>query len=266
MLARREVLTAAGLTMMAWPWARLAAAPVTTSPAGLIFAAISINGRTAKALIDSGSVRGLQLSESFAKTLGLTLADTGQQTQRYQGSGKPVLGARIDALGFGGTTLSGIDASVSPGDIEAIAAQIGEPFDAILGWPLLSRSGFVFDYPANDLTVRDAAGSGLALALAAKPLPVVEGTVADQPVSFLIDTGAPGCRIDVGLASGAAPGSRVDLGFQIGGKSFTASFQVKDLSAMTRGLGARAVIGHRFLNQFRMTWTPASKTIWLAKP
>lgn len=248
---------------MAWPWARLAAAPITTSPAGLIFAAITVNGRAAKALIDSGSVRSLQLSETFAKALGLTLADTGQQTQRYQGSGKPVLGARVDALAFGGATLNGIDASVSPGDIETIGSQIGEPFDAILGWPLLSKNGFEIDYPANDLTVRDAVGAGLALALAAKPLPVVTGTLAGQPVDFLIDTGAPGCRIDATLANGATVGSRSDLGFAIGGKPFTASFQVKDLSAMTRGLGAKAVIGHRFLNRFKMTWVPASRTIWL---
>lgn len=263
MLARREVMTAAGLSLMAWPWARLAAAPITTSPAGLIFATIAINGKPAKALVDSGSARGLQLSETFAKALGLTLAGTGQQTQRYQGGGKPVLGTRVEALGFGGTTVNEVDAAVSPGDIEAIAAQVGEAFDAILGWSLLSRSGFVLDYPANDLTVRDVAGSGLKLALAAKPLPVVSGTLAGQPVDFLIDTGAPGCRIDATLANGAAIGSRADMGFEIGGKPFTSSFQVKDLSAMTRGLGAKAVIGHRFLNRFKLTWVPKDSALWL---
>lgn len=261
MLDRRAMLGAAGLALL--PGTRAVAAAITVSPAGLIFLTVEANGRPVRALVDTGSVRGVQLSEGFAKTLGLALADTGQQTQRYQGGARPVLGAMLDSLAYGGATASGVAASVSPGDIEAIGAQIGESFDAILGWPLLSRQGFVIDYTAKDLTVREDASPGLALPLADKPLPVTAGTLAGQPVTFLVDTGAPWCNVDVSLAGGAAAGSKVELAFELGGKAFTTAFRVKDLSAMTRGLGAKAVIGHRFLEQFRFVWDPAAASIRL---
>ena len=41
----------------------------------------------AQALVDTGSIRGFQITDSLAKALGLTLQGTGQRTQRYQGQG-----------------------------------------------------------------------------------------------------------------------------------------------------------------------------------
>ncbi|MCW3847236.1 retroviral-like aspartic protease family protein [Sphingomonas sp. LB-2] len=264
MLGRREFLGTTGLAMLALPASRLAAASIVVSPAGLIFLTIEANGRSAKALVDTGAIRGLQLAEAFARTLGLALADTGQQTQRYQGGPRAVLGASLDTLAFGGATYRGVEALVSPGDIEAIAAQIGEPFDAILGWPMLSKAGFVIDYAAKDLTVRDGPGAGLVLPLAATPLPVTAGTLNGEAVTFLIDTGAPWCNVDAALAGGAAANSRLELPFEIGGKAFSTQFRVKDLTAMTRGIGARAVIGHRFLERFKLMWNPGEHMIRLA--
>ncbi len=262
---RRAFLTGGGAALtLTWAAPALAAA-ITVSPAGLIFVTVAANGGTGKALVDTGSVRGLQLSEPFAKALGLTLADTGQQTQRYQGGPRAVLGARVDSFAYGGVTVTAVDATVSPGDIEAIGGQIGESFDAILGWPLRSKRAFVIDYPAKDLTVREDKGAGLLLPLeAGKLLPVVAGTLGGQPVTFLIDTGAPWCNVDVSLAGGATAGSKIELSFEVGGKDFTSPFRVKDLGAMSRRLGAHAVIGHRFLEQFRFAWDPDGHVIRLA--
>jgi hypothetical protein len=255
MLPRRQFLGIAGAAL-ALPRAALAEA-ITVSPAGLIFLTIEVNGHPARALVDSGSVRGLQLSGAFAGAIGLALADSGQKTQRYQGGPRAVLKGQVGVLALAGAALADVEANVSPGDIEAIAGQIGETFDAILGWPLLSRQPFVIDYPARDLRLEREAADGLALPLVAgKPLPVVEGTLDGKPVSFLVDTGAPWCNADPSVVAMPAGGPGVDLPFTIGGKDFSATFRIKDLSAMSRGLGAKAVIGHRFLERFRLAWDP----------
>jgi hypothetical protein len=257
MIDRRDFLCAAGAALFAGP--ALAAAPILVSEAGLIFLAISVNGRPAKALVDTGSVRGVQLSEVFAGQVGLTLSDSGQTTQRYQGGPRTILRTRLASLAFGGVERSHVEAFVSPGDIEAISGQIGEPFDAILGWPILSAQAFTIDYSARSFEPSDTTSGGLALPLErGRALPVTAGLLAGQPLTFLIDTGAPWCNVDQGLAAGAAANSRVDLGFEIGGRAFTATFRVRDLGAMTRGVGARAVIGHRFLRDFRLAWGPGN--------
>lgn len=265
MIDRRAVLQMGGAALLAIRgWAPAEAASIVTSRAGLIFTTVSINGREAKALIDSGSVRGIQLSQALATSLGLKLSGTGQKTQRYDGV-RPVMGASLKSLAFAGATLANVAASVSPGDIENIALQIGEPFDAILGWPVMSKSAFVIDYRGGSMELREEKAAG-GLVLPLKPdlqVPVTAGVLSDTPVSFLVDTGAPWCNVDPSLAGGAAAGERIDLPFRVGGKELKATFRVKDLSAMTRGTGARAVLGHRFLQAYRFVWSPAGKAVRL---
>jgi predicted aspartyl protease len=266
MLDRRAVLQMGGAALLAGQgWGMARAASIIASRAGLIFTTVSLNGRDAKALIDSGSVRGIQLSQALATSLGLELSETGQKTQRYDGM-RPVLGASLKSLAFAGTTLANVTASVSPGDIENIAQQVGEPFDAILGWPIMSKSAFVIDYRGGSMELREErAAGGLVLPLkAGVQVPVTTGTLSDAPVSFLVDTGAPWCNVDPSLAGGAALGERIDLPFQVGDRELKATFRVKDLSAMTRGTGARAVLGHRFLQAYRFIWSPAEKAVRLA--
>jgi hypothetical protein len=242
------------------------AAPLRISPSGLIFLEVTVNGRAAKALIDTGSVRGVQLSAAFAASAGLALAQTGQTTTRYQGGPRALLAARLATLVVADSHFADIEAFVSPGDIESIAEQIGETFDAILGWPILSRGPFAIDYAAGTFATGSAEG-GAALALPleqGRRLPVTAGKLAGTPITFLIDTGAPWCNVDLTLAGGAAANSRIELPFEIGGRPFTTTFRVRDLGAMTHGTGARAVIGHRFLSRFRLLWNPAAPELRLA--
>jgi hypothetical protein len=262
---RRTFLCAAAAALFVAPaWA---AVPITVSSAGLIFLTIAVNGHPAKALVDTGSIRGVQLSQGFAEQAGLTLSNSGEATQRYEGAARPALRTRLASLAFAGEEMREVEAFVSPGDIEAIGGQIGEPFDAILGWPVLSARPFTIDYPSSSFELGAAAGGGLALPLeSGRSLPVTAGRIAAGPVTFLIDTGGPWCNIDQSLAPGAPPNTRLDLGFEIGGRAFTATFRVRDLSAMTRGMGARAVIGHRFLRDFRFVWAPEANAIRLIGP
>ena len=266
MLDRRSILGAAMVGLAAPAWLPALAAPLTRSRAGLIFVAVTIDGRVAKALVDTGGSRGLQLSEAFAASLRLTLAETGRRTQRYDGQ-RPVLGSRVKNVAFGGAAFRDVEVAVSPGDIENISRQIGESFDAILGWPLLGSRPFEIDYARNALNVGSAgrASGGIVLPLeAGRPLPVTSGTLAGQACTFLIDTGAPHCNVDPSMAGGAAINSQVELALSIGGQSLKTTFRVKDLSAMTRGLGARAVIGDRLLRKYRLIWRPEARAIHLS--
>ena len=263
---RRTFLRSAGAGLLILPaWLRAFAAPIAVSNAGLIFVQAEVTGRSAKALIDTGGSRGIQLSEALAEALGLALADTGRTMQRYDGA-HPIRAARLATLDVAGTVSHDVEATVSPGDIENIGRQIGEPFDVILGWPLLGARPFVIDYAARSFEWREETGSGgLILPLeAGRPQPVTAGHLGDSAITFLIDTGAPFCSVDSSLAGAAAPGSRVELQFELGGQSHSAPFRVRDLAAMTRGLGARAVIGHQFLQRYRFVWRREERAIHLA--
>lgn len=265
MLDRRSFLASLGaIPFLGCATTKAAAAPLTVSRAGLIFLTVEVNGRPAKALVDTGSVRGIQLAPALAEQLGLATSQTGQTTQRYDGA-HAVLRTRLASFAYAGTRLAEVEAMVSPGDIENISRQIGETFDAILGWPLLGARPFVIDYAASSF-VNDGPipGGGLVLPLEAnRPLPVTAGLLSGQAITFMVDTGAPHSNVDISLAGGAAMGSRVELPFEIGGRAFTTSFRVRDLTPMTRGVGARAVIGHRFLQTYLFAWDPSARVIRL---
>jgi predicted aspartyl protease len=264
MIDRRTILKLGGAAFLTSRGVTPAqAAPLVISRSGLIFTTVRINGRNAKALVDTGSVRGLQLSQPLASTLGLKLSQTGHTTQRYDGA-RALLAATLKTFELDGKVSTDEPASVSPGDIEDIARQTGEPFDAILGWPILSRLPLVIDYKAATIAFGKARTGGVALPLkAGLRVPVTSGTIAGAAVDFLIDTGAPWCNIDPSLAHGAAVGERLEMPFKIGGRDFKAVFRVKDLGAMTRGNGARAVLGHRFLHGFHFAWSPDDKLVRL---
>ena len=267
MLDRRTLLASlAALPFLAHGAARSATAPLSISRAGLIFLTVEVNGRSAKALVDTGSVRGIQLAPALAGQLGLSTSQTGRTTQRYDGA-HPILSTRLATFAYADTRAANVEAFVSPGDIENISRQIGESFDAILGWPLLGARPFVIDYAARSF-VNDGPlpRGGLVLPLEPnRPLPVTAGSLSGQPITFMVDTGAPHSNVDASLAGGAAIGSRVELPFEIGGRAFTTSFRVRDLTPMTRGVGARAVIGHRFLQAYSFAWDPAAREIRLVQ-
>lgn len=267
MFSRRSVLQGSCAAALAGPSSiRAWAAPLDIAPPGLIFVTLVLDGHTVRALVDTGSIRALQISQPVATALALQLEDTGAQTQRYQAGGRKILSGRIRTATLDGVKFTDLSASVAPGDIETIGSQTGQSFGAIVGWPLLSRQPFTIDYRARKFELKESdSSSGLLLPLMpGKPLPVVGGTLGERAETFLVDTGAPLNSIDPTIAGGAAAGNRVELSFSVGGQKLTETFRVKDLSAMTKGLGARAVLGHRFLQKYLFAWKPDAKAIRLS--
>ncbi|MGH9938016.1 MAG: aspartyl protease family protein, partial [Blastocatellia bacterium] len=112
----------------------------------LLFTRVKINGREARALIDSGSFRAIQLSSTLAQSLRLELTRTGKASRRYEGKEVYPTSGRIDSLAIGDYERRDVAIDVIEGDIENIAAQVGTKFDVILGWGFISPFHMLLDY------------------------------------------------------------------------------------------------------------------------
>jgi hypothetical protein len=184
--------------------------PIAVSPYPRPFVPLAVNGRAATALLDTGSMRGLQISARLREEAGLRANTRAGTTQRYDGGGRDVFAGVADEVVLGSHRAVGELVHVAPGDIERITGQVGTSFDAILGWPFLSRFDVAIDYRAMRLRLDGDAGAGAdasAWRLATDPtlrVPVVTGGVAGRELRLLVDTGSPTSRLDV--TAGRVPG------------------------------------------------------------
>lgn len=241
-----------------------AATPITLTSYPLPFVSIGIGGASLVALLDTGSVRGAQLTAAKATELGIALSDTGQTTQRYQNSGIPIRTGRVD-LTLDGRQLQQEQIFVAEGDIERIAAQVQHPFEAIIGWPLLAREGFSADFQALQFSIGAPAASTGGLSLDdSHRIPLTTGRLGDADITLLVDTGAPSCTLDVSLAPDSAPGAVVTRSLSLGERTQELEFRIRDLSAMSRGTGAKAVLGLNAMRGKRLAFDPASRALTLS--
>lgn len=220
---------------------------LTISGYGLPFVPISVNGHSAVALVDTGSSHAVQISGRLQTEAAVRADALVGNSQRYDGTRSVMAGWATLALGPWHSARERVQ--MSAGDIERIADQVGAAFDAIVGWPLLSRFDFVIDYPGRRLLLEadDAAPGGWPVGLdAAKPLPVTVATIAGQEMPALIDSGAPTCNIDTGATNQPA-GRLISLALSLGGRDLAIDFRVKDLAPIRQALSCRAVLGHNFL-------------------
>lgn len=263
MLKRRHLLSGGASALALLTLAgRSVAAPLRRGRSGLIFTSIRLVGTDLQALVDTGGSRAIQLRAARANSLGIELVATGRTIQRYAGT-YDLLEGRVTAVDFADVTERDVVVSSSPGDIETIVRQTGEEFDAILGWPLLRQRSFLIDYENGEFSVIEEMGTSARLILltnSEKNLPVTSGRLDDGALDFLVDTGAPRSNIDAALVPNVPLNTTVERTVELGGKRFNLSFRVKDLSAMSRGLGARAVIGNDFLQQFQLYWSATGRS------
>ncbi|MFO1183554.1 MAG: aspartyl protease family protein [Bauldia sp.] len=231
---------------------------------GLPFVAAELAGRAVVALIDSGGSRGVQVSETLARELGLSLSATAETTRRLDGSIRPVMAGTAESFTLAGSRFAPQTVAVAGDDIEAIAKQVGFAFDVILGWPFLGARPFAIDYPGRRFQSGALPAAGdLLLKLLAARAPVTEGTVAGTNARLLVDTGAPMCNLDASLAGGAAIGTIVTRPLVLAGRGLEAAFRVRDLAPIRQGLGATAVIGHNVLKAYRFSFDPSDGAIRL---
>lgn len=240
---------------------------IQISPYNLIFTRVKINGKEVLALIDSGSFRAVELSSTLAEELKIPLVETTKIVRRYEGKDFYLKSGQIDKLSVGNYEKQKVAIDVVEGDIENISKQVNTNFEAVLGWGFISQFYTQIDY------------RNLLMQFGESPLkfdkdklkinysvvnnaPVVKGTIDNQAINLLFDTGAPMCNLDVGIA-GAPKNEKISKKLQIENNNFLLEWRVKDLTAIKESLGSDAVIGNNFLKNYTVYFDTKNKVIHL---
>ncbi|HEU4334058.1 MAG TPA: retropepsin-like aspartic protease [Candidatus Eisenbacteria bacterium] len=270
------------LAALAFAWVHAAAssapvydAPITHSPYGLVFVDVVVNGRPARALVDTGSFRGVELSSRLAAGLGIALMATDRIAKRHEGNDLRLQEGRVASLTIGGMKLRDVDVSVVEGDVERISERVETPFDVILGWGFLSRYSILLDYRERTLRWGEGALRGVGPRRGGrvttipyetvKGVPVVAGLVGGDSIRLLVDTGAPTCNLDPAVAKAPA-GELVPRPLRLGEDRISVSFRVKDLGVIRESLGCAAVLGNNLLEAGRVWFRPDEGTISIFSP
>jgi aspartyl protease len=236
----------------------------------LLFTPVKINGQEARALIDSGSFRAVQLSSTLAQSLKLALTKTGKASRRYEGKEVYPTSGRIESLTIGDYERRDVEVDVIEGDVENIATQVGTKFDVILGWGFISQFHMLLDYQRLSMRFGKRPPSAGASAISLKysvvnGAPIVRGNIApsNEEAGLLFDTGAPMCNLDLDLAN-APKGAKVSREVTLAERRFTLEFRAKDLTAIRKPLGCSGVIGNNLLRQYAVYFDPDAKVIHLS--
>ena len=239
---------------------------IESSESNLVFTKLKINGKEVRALIDSGSFRGVQLSGTLAEELHLPLTDSETVARRHEGKDLHLRSGRIATLTLGDFEQHDVAVHVIEGDIENIARQVHTDFQVILGWGFLSQYYLALDYAR--LTMQWSDGplnlgpekwkTGYAVVNNA---PVVDAMVDGRKVRFLLDTGAPICAMDASLA-GDGSRERITKLATIENNPFSVDWKIKDLSAIKKSLGCLGVLGNNFLKTYTVYFVPKDRMIY----
>jgi hypothetical protein len=246
-------------------------ATLELSDYNLLFTPVKINGQEARALIDSGNFRAVQLSLTLAQSLKLALTKTDETPRHHEGKDLSLASGRIDSLAIGDYERRDVEVGVIESDVEKIAAQVGTKFDVILGWGFISQFHMLLDYKRLSMrfSARPLAAGASAFSLkysVVNRAPVVRGSVGqgnNEEANFLFDTGAPMCNLDLDLAN-APKGAKVSRGLTLAERRFTLEFRARDLTVIKKSLGCVGVIGNNLLRQYAVYFDPDAKMIHLS--
>jgi Aspartyl protease len=236
----------------------------------LLFTRVKINGQEARALIDSGNFRAVQLSSTLAQSLKLALTKTDETPRHHEGKDLSLASGRIDSLAIGDYERRDVEVGVIEGDVEKIAAQVGTKFDVILGWGFISQFHMLLEYKRRSMqfSARPLAAGASAFSLkysVVNRAPVVRGSVGPgnaEEVNLLFDTGAPTCSLDLDLAN-APKGMKVSRDLTLAERRIPLEFRAKDLTVIKKSLGCVGVIGNNLLSQYAVYFDPDAKMIHL---
>lgn len=243
--------------------------PIEISDYPLVFIMLTVQGRPVRALIDTGSASPVRLSLRLAQELKLPLEPVpSAMVQGLDGRRLSVRLGSVETLELGGVTVQTVEIEVAGDRVESVAAQVGTPFDVMLGWAFLSRYNFVLDYRKRLRVLSHRAipappGPGAAIPYSiVNRLPVVQAKVAGQDVQLLLDTGAPMCNLDASFAQTSA-GQIVSCELLLGGRSLAVDWRVKDLAVTRQALGTVGALGNNLLGLYAVHVDTRSRTVTL---
>jgi len=263
------LLLCAGASMAQSQSPEVYSAAVQLSSLNLLFAKVTINDRPVLALVDFGSSHSIEISSSMAMRLGVQLSNVPVKTPAPDNATFPLQTGKIKHFGMGDFEAKNVTVAVTQDHIEKIAARINASFDVIVGWGFFSKYDVLLDYKNSFLQFSNSPFKCNAckyrFGYAVKNgVPVIEGVHIDtMKTSFLFDTGAPMCNIDVSIARFELPGATVSKVIKINQLSFEPIFRVMDLDIIKQSAGCTGVLGNNFLADYTVCINRAQKTIYL---
>ncbi len=245
--------------------------PFKISDYGLIFTEVSINGEMVNAMIDFGQPHLLMLSSSLIKKQGIKAEKSDKVGYNIDGEELPFYEGTANQLQVQGLSLSSVDFTSSPNEMESVSAQIGTRFDAALGWGFFSQYFFTLNYSKTEITLTEKAapiaGSFTVPYDKAGSYMMLKVGLDEQEGQLIIDTGAPVSTLHDGFIKGKTP---VDnawgqpsllLNTQIGTEKLELAFELRDLSVL-ESLKVVGILGGDLLQQYVISIDPDKQTMY----
>lgn len=250
------------------------------TPYGLLFTRITVAEAPLVALVDFGDPYTLQLATSFLEASGLDAAPRGRRFVTMAGEELELLEGTAQDVRIGGTHLGRVTFGSAPGEIDAVAEQVGTPFQAAVGWGFFGQRRFVLDLAASRITLGidacpDASLATVPIASGGAYL-IVAGAIGALPVRFLVDTGSPlnvlhreafeavrvpSAPVTIDHPAGRVAGRRLEV--MLGDWQPEIAFEVSDLTALLP-LDVQGVLGEPFLESVRLCHDPETRQVRLA--
>lgn len=254
---------AAALTLLLTAAAPADVLEFEKTPYGLLFADIEVAGEPVRAMIDFGDPAVLSLATSFVDEHGLEAEPTGETMMYADGTTFQRLQGRVGSAIIGGQRLESVRFSSASGEIEAVAAQVGTPFEAVVGWGFFGTRRFVLDYAEGRFEFGlEGCPAGADAMRTRKPgssYLIVDGVLGKRPTRLLLDTGHPinvvdrnlldddrlaGEAVTIEHVAGRVDGRELTLTFDDWQQPL--AFQPSDMKAL-EPLGVDAILGQPFL-------------------
>lgn len=275
-----------GLAALASPWPGSTAfgAAVVTQPlvlrAGKLFTPVTLNGKSANAILDTGSARS-SIDLNFAQSAGVQGGRrfTGVMIQgRVQG-----VYAKNAVLGIGGQTLPLNDAVVV--DYGQFSRELGAPVEVVLGREVFEafvvdldfeqgrvsfspRAGYTPPEGAHPLALRPAGGRMTAV-IEVEDLPIRAALDIGNDVPLILSPSPKARRLLSGRSTSTAliggEGSNVIAQTATAHALTFAGFTVANVpfQAAPRPIGFEANLGLPVLGRFRLILDFGGKQMWL---
>lgn len=227
------------------------------SPYGLIFTRIIVNGESLLAMIDIGDQQGIQLSSTVAENQALPLEKTGVQVINVHGEKWDVYKGSIASFSMGSKPATELMFTTSPGEIEALSAQLDSEFQAVIGWGYFKEFVVEIDYPASVIRLYNKLPASL------RPQMSVKYSDDYGPLLFKVVLNGMSQRVmlDTGATVSVFDPAKVPFGrdnqivFEIDNTPVNLTGYAQDLAVLA-DLGVVGVLGSDFFNQFNVVIDP----------
>jgi len=237
-----------------------------TSPYGLIFTDIEVNGEPLVAMIDIGDQQRLQVAFSTAEALAIPLEKAGFKAGDINGNQWDVYQGTLNTLKLGEQVFSDVRFSSSRGDIEGVAEQIATDFQAVIGWGFVKDYVVEFDYSNKHIRMSEHLPQGLlpTMTLAYEdqygPL-IISVKIAGKMRRVMLDTGASVSVFDPQLVKF---GKDNEVSLNLGGEAITLTGYEQDLAVLA-DLEVVGILGSDLLHLYKVIINPLSHQVHFVK-